>query len=85
MARLATKVAMSLPVNLYRAVERARKKTGRSRSAILQDALRLWLDRQREAALVKQYEAGYRTNPETLEEVEAAGVTGLRLLSTQEW
>ena len=40
MPRVATKVAVSIPNDLYGAVERARKKHGKSRSAVMQDALR---------------------------------------------
>ena len=39
MSKVATKVAVSLPDSLYRAVEQARKKSGKSRSAVMQDAL----------------------------------------------
>lgn len=64
MAKPATRVAVSIPDPLYRAVERVRKASGRSRSAIIQDALRHWLDAQTQAVLVREYEAGYRRHPE---------------------
>jgi metal-responsive CopG/Arc/MetJ family transcriptional regulator len=60
MGKLATKVAVSIPSGLYQAVERVRKASGKSRSAVVQDALRHWLDSQAHAALVREYEAGYR-------------------------
>jgi metal-responsive CopG/Arc/MetJ family transcriptional regulator len=45
MARAAaTRVAIRIPGPLYQAVERARKATGKSRSVVIQDALRHWLD-----------------------------------------
>ena len=37
------KVAMSIPNGRYEAVERFRKKAGKSRSAVLQDPLYYWL------------------------------------------
>ena len=80
MPRVATKVAVSIPDDLYRAVERARKKHGKSRSAVMQDALRYWLRHQAEVALVQEYEAGYRRRPETRREVKAAEAAAVRLL-----
>ena len=85
MARGATKVAISLPGELYRAVEQVRKRTGRTRSALIQDALRHWLRHQAEAALVREYEAGYRRHPEGAREVKAAEAAAVRLLASEEW
>ena len=85
MAKLAMKVAVSLPSGLYQAVERARKASGKSRSAAIQDALRHWLDSQAHAALVREYEAGYRRKPEGRREVKAAEAAAVRLLATEDW
>ncbi|WP_447973507.1 ribbon-helix-helix domain-containing protein [Nitrospira sp. Kam-Ns4a] len=62
MPRPSTKVAVSLPSELFRAVERARKKSGKSRSAVLQATIRHWLKQQEQAVLIRDYEAGYRGN-----------------------
>jgi metal-responsive CopG/Arc/MetJ family transcriptional regulator len=85
MAKLATKVAVSIPSGLYRAVERACKASGKSRSAVVQDALRHWLDSQAHAALVREYGAGYRRTPEGRREIKAAEAAAVRLLSTEDW
>lgn len=85
MAKVATKVAMSIPDDLYRAVEQARKKSGKSRSAFMQDALRHWLRQQEQAVLVREYEAGYRSSPEGEREVKAAEASAVRLLAAEEW
>lgn len=85
MAKLARKVAVSIPGTLYRAVERVRKASGKSRSAVVQDALRHWLDAQVQAALVREYEAGYRRRPEGRREIKAAEAAAVRLLSSEEW
>ncbi len=85
MGKLATKVAVSIPSDLYRAVERARKTSGKSRSAVVHDALRHWLDTQAHAALVREYEAGYRLRPEGRREIKAAEAAAVRLLSTEDW
>jgi metal-responsive CopG/Arc/MetJ family transcriptional regulator len=85
MAKLATKVAVSIPSRLYEAVERVRKASGKSRSAVIQDALRHWLDSQAQAARVREYEAGYRRRPEGRREIEAAEAAAVRLLATEDW
>ncbi len=85
MKKVATKVAVSIPDPLYQAVERVRKARGQSRSAAIQDALRYWLDQQAQAALVREYEAGYRRRPEGRREIKAAEAAAVRLLSTEDW
>jgi len=85
MAKPATKVAVSIPSGLYQAIERVRKVSGRSRSAIIQDALRHWLNSQTHATLVREYEAGYRREPEGRREIKAAEAAAVRLLSTDDW
>ena len=85
MAKPATKVAVSIPSGLYLAVERVRLASGKSRSAIIQDALRHWLNAQAHAVLVREYEAGYRRKPEGRREIKAAEAAAVRLLSTEDW
>ena len=48
-----SRVAVSIPADMYRAVEKARKKRGKSRSAIMEDALRHWLRQQAEEVAVE--------------------------------
>ncbi len=84
MAKTATKVAVSIPDPLYRALERARRRTGKSRSAVLQEALRDWLRRGVQAELVREYEAGYRARPEGESDIEAALATAAALLRDEE-
>ncbi len=81
----ATKVAISLPKDLYRAVEKTRKKNRKTRSAAVQEALRQWLKRQHEAELDRQYEEGYRRMPETPEEIAEAGAMAREMFATEEW
>ena len=85
MSRVATKVAVSIPAELSRAVEAVRKKSGKSRSNIIQDALRYWLRLQATAAMVREYEAGYRRKPESTREVKAAEAAAMHLYSTDDW
>ena len=85
MPKVASKVAVSLPADLYKAVEQARKKSGKSRSAAMQDALRHWLKQQEQAILIREYEAGYRRKPEGKREVKAAAAAAVRLLASEKW
>ncbi len=85
MPKVATKVAVSIPDDLFRAVEQARKKSGKGRSAVMQDALRHWLRQQEQAVLIREYEAGYRRKPEGKREVKAAEAAAVRLLSAEAW
>ena len=85
MASTTVKIAVSIRASTYRAVERVRKVRGQSRSAVVQDALRHWLDDQTQAALVREYEAGYRRRPEGRREIKAAEAAAVRLLATEDW
>lgn len=70
MRKIATKVAVSIPDDLYRAVERARRRQGKSRSAVMPDALRAWLDREAHVALVREYTPPHPPTPPVGERVE---------------
>lgn len=85
MSKIATKVAVSLPDNLYRAVEQARKKSGKSRSAVMQDALHHWLRQQEQAVLIREYEAGYQKKPESKQEIKAAETSAVHLFVAEDW
>ena len=82
---LATKVAITIPSDLYRALERTRRKNGQSRSAAVQVALRRWLQQRQEVAWDEEYIAAYRRHPETRREIAAARATSGSLLSRTEW
>lgn len=84
MPKTTTKVAVSLPEPLYRAVERARRSARKSRSAVVQEALRDWLRRGVQADLVREYEAGYRARPEGRADVEEALATAVALLDSDD-
>lgn len=84
MRNLTVKVAVSTPKSVYREVETVRKKKGRTRSAVVQEALKSWLRQQEMAGLVRQYEAGYRARPETRREIQIAEAMSIETLSSQE-
>ncbi len=69
------KLAVSLPEELFEDVERARKRRGVSRSAVVQTGLRAWLQAQREAERSRKYLAAHRARPESAADVaEAAAI-----------
>ena len=81
----ATKIGISVPQDLYRSAEQLRKRTGKSRSTLFQEALRIWVRQQRQREWIQQYEAGYRAKPESPREIQSAEAAAIRLLSGQEW
>lgn len=85
MARTNTKVAVSLPTDLYRSLEKARKQRGQSRSALVQEALRFWIERQRRWGLVREYRAGYYRLPESAGEIEDAEKAAVATLAEEDW
>ena len=85
MSKIATKVTVSLPDNLYRAVEQVHKKSGKSRSAVMQDALHHWLRQQEQAVLIRKYAAGYQKKLESKQEVKATEASAVRLFVTEDW
>jgi metal-responsive CopG/Arc/MetJ family transcriptional regulator len=85
MRKTAVKVAMTIPNDLYKVVEQVRKKTRKSRSAIVQDALRSWLNQQEQSVLIHEYEAGYRKAPESDQEIKAAEASAVRAFADSEW
>jgi metal-responsive CopG/Arc/MetJ family transcriptional regulator len=85
MSGRATKFTVSIPQGLFRAVERTCKASGKSRSTVIQDALRHWLDPQVQTGSVHKYKAGYHRNPESRREIKAAEAIAVRLLSNENW
>ena len=80
----AVKIAVTVPAPLFKAVESARKRQARSRSAVVQDALRHWLRQQAHTELVREYEAGYRRKPEGKREIDAAMAIAAGLLDDED-
>ena len=84
MTTTAVKVAVSVPADLFRAVETARKRRRQSRSGAVQEALRQWLRNRAQAELMRDYEAGYRKHPEARREIDAALSTAVDLLKDED-
>ena len=79
------KTAITIPREEFKVLEAVRKKTGKSRSQIIVEALRAWLARRRIEELEKSYEEGYRKKPECLAEIEALMRAGGSAMGTEKW
>lgn len=73
MANGAAKVAISMPKEIFRSVEKTRRKLKMARSEAVVEALRVWLKELEEKELIRQYVEGYRRHPERIspQEVKA--------------
>jgi metal-responsive CopG/Arc/MetJ family transcriptional regulator len=81
----AVKVAVSLPSDLFKAAERERRAIGDSRSEFFRRALETVLRRHRERESIRQYVEGYRTQPETGDEVAAIHQVSGTTLAQDAW
>ena len=79
------KVAITLPTDIYRQVERLRKRSHTSRSAMVQRALVLLLNQADKQERVRAYVEGYRKHPETDEEIRAAHASAVDILTEVVW
>jgi len=79
------KIAISLPIEVFRKVEKARKKTGESRSALIRRSIEYVFSKEEHDALVKQYIDGYTKYPETEEEAQFCEITSKEILSEEPW
>jgi metal-responsive CopG/Arc/MetJ family transcriptional regulator len=80
-----TKVAISLPERVLAAIEQNRKASGESRSEFFRRAAEELLKQEQEAKEVERYIQGYRTSPESAEEVEAVHRAGTTALAEEPW
>lgn len=65
------KFAVSLPKDDFAQIENIRKKLKLQRSAIIDTAIRFWLENFKKEELIRKYEEGYKKNPESLNEIIA--------------
>jgi metal-responsive CopG/Arc/MetJ family transcriptional regulator len=81
----ARKIAISLPADLVSQVEKIRKKTGESRSALIRRSIEFTLNQKTKDSLTARYIEGYQNHPETSEETNIARVTSAKSLSEEPW
>ena len=65
-----SKVAISLPSENLKRIEKIRKELGLQRSALIDRAVCYWLENMEKQKMIKQYEDGYRNHPESAEEIK---------------
>jgi len=78
------KVAISLPIELMRRLERSRKKTGETRSAFIRRSLERAFEESDKKRKIQAYVEGYRKHPETIEEI-AQSQAAAELLASEPW
>ena len=80
-----TKVAISLPETVLKAIERERKTKGESRSEFFRRAAEKLLKQEQQSKAVEMYIRGYCTTPESAEEVRAVHRAGVAVLAEEPW
>ena len=65
-----SKVAISLPSENLKRIEKIRKELGIQRSALIDRAVCYWLENMEKQKMIKQYEDGYRNHPESAEDIK---------------
>jgi len=80
-----TKVAISLPERVLKAIEKERKTRGESRSEFFRRAAEKLLKQEQESKAVEAYIRGYCAMPESAEEVEVVHRVGAVVLAEEPW
>ena len=79
------RIAISLPKQVLQAIERLRRKTGETRSGLIQRALREMLAGSAKTVRVRQFVEGYVRDPEGEEEILAAQASAMKLIAGEPW
>jgi metal-responsive CopG/Arc/MetJ family transcriptional regulator len=79
------KVAISLPEQVLKAVEKQRKARGVSRSEFFREAVERLLKQEQESKAIESYVQGYRELPESEDEIKQIHETGRTVLSEEPW
>jgi metal-responsive CopG/Arc/MetJ family transcriptional regulator len=80
-----TKVAISLPEQVLKAIEKERKARGESRSEFFRRAAEKLLKQEQESKAVETYIRGYCVLPESAGEVETVHRAGVAVLAQEPW
>jgi metal-responsive CopG/Arc/MetJ family transcriptional regulator len=80
-----SKVAISLPTETLKAVEKERAESGESRSQIIRRAIEIMLRQEKENENIQKYIRGYQDMPETKEEIAAAHYSAEAALAEEPW
>jgi len=79
------KIAISLPPDLLADIERLRRETGETRSALIRRAVEHLLCRIELDGMVREYVQGYLDHPESKSEVDAATASASDALEETPW
>jgi len=77
------KVAVTVDPALLERIERMRKRTGESRSAVFERALEAYVATSARTETARRYADGYRRRPETDADVRASLATALDALASE--
>jgi len=80
-----TKVAISLPERVLKAVEKERKAKGESRSEFFRRAAERLLKQEQESKAVEAYVRGYYSMPESAEEAKEIHRSGVAVIAKEPW
>ena len=79
------KIAISLPKETARKLSEVSHQTGKGRSALMLEALKLWFRRREEVALEDRYVKAYQKKPERSADIETFYHAGLSSFSKESW
>lgn len=79
------RIAISLSKALLREIEELRRETRETRSGIIRRAVERMLEEREKAQGLAAYVEGYRRQPETQDEVDAAEAAATELLAREPW
>lgn len=83
--RKAVKFAVSIPWEEFKELEAIRRKAGLSRSGFLLSTFRAWREARERERLVREYENGYRQEPENASIAEAMAGTSAESIPEEDW
>ena len=80
-----TKIAITLPADQAKAIERIRRAQRIPRSRVIQQAVDFYLSRRAQHEAIGAYEEGYRRRPEPDGEAESAARAAAEVLGREDW
>lgn len=78
------KIAISIPKGSFKKIEELRNKMGIGRSALINKAIRFWLEYLEREKLIKQYEDGYKKIPEEVSDLRLLEKAEIEVLNQKE-
>ncbi len=80
-----SKVAISIPEDILKVIEKERKVRGESRSEFFRRAVENYLKQGKESKEVEAYVRGYTAIPESTEEVKIIHQASVVILTEEQW